>query len=74
MSWGTVISVGLKLILAFMNYINARTAMKAGEDKVIAEVSLKILGATQTGKRLRDRIKALGDDEADKLWDEMTNV
>lgn len=74
MSWGSLIGIGLKLILALLNYVNTKKAMKAGEDKIIASYSLKILNATKTGKVLRDRIKAMDDEKADALWDDMTNV
>lgn len=74
MSWATIILTGLKILLALLDRANQNNLIKAGEDKQIAEASVRILEATQHGKRIRENIKKLSDEQADSLWEDMLDV
>lgn len=74
MSWISLISPLLQIALTLIKWGQQRSLLNAGQDQAIAKVSLDILESTQSGKMLRERIRALDDDTADKLWDDMLNV
>ena len=71
MSWLSLIIAVLKLLTGLIGWLQQKRLVKAGEDKVIAEQAVKLLETTKHGKRLRERVKALSDEEADRLWDDM---
>jgi hypothetical protein len=74
MSWGSLAVTFVKLVLGIVSYMNKRQMLKAGEDKVIAETSLRILESTKHGKELRERIRGLNEEEVTSLWDDIINV
>lgn len=71
LSWASLITTGLKAVLALVNWANRRQLLDAGQDQAVARQALAVLEATEEGKRLRDRIKQMSDSDADKLWNEM---
>ncbi len=74
MTWISALSALMQLALTLLRFLQNRQMIKAGQDEVIAKAALEILENTRTGKELREKIKSLDDDAADKLWDDMTNV
>lgn len=74
MTWISALSTILQLVLTLLKFAQQRQLVKAGQDEVIAKHALAILESTEAGKAIREKIKALDDDTADKLWDDMTNV
>jgi hypothetical protein len=74
MSWSSVLVSGLKLILVFTEYLNNRQLLTAGQDKAVAEASVRVLEATKHGKHLREMIRGLSDEESKSLWEDMLDV
>lgn len=70
-----------KILLGLINLVNVvftwmknKQLIDAGHDKAVAMAAEELLLSTERGKRLREYIRRLPDDEADKLWNEMLNV
>lgn len=74
MSWISALPTVLQLVLTILKWAQQKQLLAAGQDQAIAEMSLQILESTKAGKEIRERIRALDDDTADKLWDDMLNV
>lgn len=62
----------LKMAQSLWEMVKGSGAEVAPEkDREVAEASFKVLGATETGRDILDKIAALPEEEADKLWEEM---
>ena len=71
MSWGSIIASVLGLITSIISLLNSKKMMKAGEDAAVARAALKVLEATDEGKRLYNLVSGLDEVEADSLWKRM---
>jgi hypothetical protein len=61
----------LKLVYNLWDWAKKSGLVQAGQDKEVAEASLKVLQATDNGKELLRKISMLSDKEADDLWEAM---
>ncbi len=71
MSWGQVVIAALQAIATIIAWIQSRKAFKEGEDAAVARAGLKVIEATEEGKRLRRIVANLSDQEAESLWKRM---
>lgn len=71
MSWAELISVSLKLVLAFIDWARDKRQFTAGQDAEIAKSALAILEKTEAGKRIMEKINAMPDGELDDLIDDL---
>ncbi|MFA7282828.1 MAG: hypothetical protein WC100_22310 [Sterolibacterium sp.] len=71
MSWVSLISAGLQLALALINWVQGRQQFTAGQDSEIAKTALAILEKTEAGKRIMEKINAMPDGELDNLIDDL---
>lgn len=71
MNWVSLIVGTLKLLVALVGFFQRKELIRAGEDKIIAQQATKLLTLTRHGRALREKVKALDDEEADRLWDNM---
>ena len=74
MNWGSLVLSVVKLVLAMVKWANDRRLIKAGQDKEIAKASLRLLESTDHGRKLREHVRGLTEDEADLLWNEMIDA
>lgn len=71
MRWVSLAIAALKVITSLIKFLSDRKMIRAGEDRAIARQATAILESTQHGKKLRDKVKALNDEEAAQLWDDL---
>lgn len=69
MSWFTLISAGLQLVLALVTWAKDRQQFDAGQDAEIAKSSLAILKQTDAGKAIMEKIDAMAPAKRDALDD-----
>lgn len=65
MSYVSLILALLKFVNNLMDWVQREKYMKAGADAEIAKVSAAILKKTESGKKIWERIDAMGSDEID---------
>ena len=70
-TWGQVALTGLKLLSAILDWVRGRQQFTAGQDAEIAKAALAILGKTEAGKRIMEKINAMPDGELDALIDDL---
>lgn len=63
--------LGLRLVLALVNWVQDRQQFKAGQDAEIARHAVAILDKTEAGKRIMEKINAMPDGELDALIDDL---
>lgn len=61
----------LKLSQDLWGWAKEHDLVSKTQDQEVASASLKVLEATETGSALLEKIRALPEEEADKLWEEM---
>jgi len=73
--------VTMKLILGLLSlastlatWLRNKQQIDAGYDKAIAQAATEILFTTEAGKKLRDQVRSVTDEDADKLWKDMLNA
>lgn len=66
-----LILLGLRALLAFMDWARDQRLFTAGQDAEIAKNAVAILDKTEAGKRIMERINAMDDGEFDRLVDEL---
>lgn len=71
MRWVSLAIAALKVLASLVKFLSDRKMIRAGEDRIIAKQAITILESTQQGKRLREKVKALDDEDADQLWDDL---
>jgi len=71
MSWASLVLALLKLTSGLVTWLRERQMLEAGRDREVARAALDVLERTAEGKRLRDRISAMQDPEAEELWRRM---
>lgn len=69
MGWFTILSTGLQLVLALVDWVKDRQQFTAGQDAEIAKASMAILAKTEAGKRIMEKIDAMAPAERDALDD-----
>ncbi len=69
MSWFTLISTGLQLVLGLMNWLRDKQQFTAGQDAEIAKQSMAILRKTEAGKAIMEKIDAMSEAELGGLVD-----
>ncbi len=65
------IILGLKLVLALINWVQDRQQFKAGQDAEIAKNAVAILEKTEAGKRIMEKINAMSDGDLGALIDDL---
>ena len=65
MSYVSLILALLKFVNNLMDWVQREKYMKAGADAEIAKVSAAILKKTESGKKIWEKIDAMGSDEVD---------
>lgn len=73
-AWTGLITLGLQIALALLQFANNRKLLDAGRDREVAAAALRVLDNTHAGKILRDKIKQLDDDESKALWKDITRA
>jgi len=68
-SWFTIASAALQLVLALVEWGKGRQQFTSGQDAEIAKTSLAILRKTDAGKKLMERIDAMSPAERDEFSD-----
>lgn len=66
-----LILLGLRALLAFMDWARDRRQFTAGQDAEIARNAVAILDKTEAGKRIMEKINAMPDGELDALIDDL---
>ena len=74
MSWGSIVLLLLQMGFKLLSYAQEHRLLKAGQDAAVAKMAMRVLDSTEQGKRLREQIAGLSEDEADALWDDMKNA
>lgn len=65
MTLAQIVLLVLQIVQSIMRQIDSATLMKAGKDAEIAKVSASILGMTQAGKAILERVNAMSEGEVD---------
>jgi hypothetical protein len=71
MLWFNLLMLLLRAAAGLFGWLRDRQLIKAGEDAAVARAAKELLERTETGKRLREQVKALSPAEEDDLWDRM---
>lgn len=71
MSWAALALASLQLIIAVLEWTNRRGALAQAQQEVAVAQAARLLEMTERGRALRNRLAAMDDSEALKLWDEM---
>lgn len=71
MNWADLILVGLKLVLALVDWAKGKQQFNAGQDAEIAKNALAILDKTETGKRFMEKLRAMSDGDLDAVVDDL---
>lgn len=66
-----LILLGARLLLALVTWAQARQQFNAGQDAEIAKNATAILGKTEAGKKIAEKINAMDDGEFDRLVDDL---
>lgn len=61
--------IALQVVQAILRAAGERRTFDAGQDRQIAEQAKAVLGMTAEGKRLLEKIDAMGDGDLDDLAD-----
>lgn len=69
MAYAQLALAGLQIVLWIMNKITADQQRQAGADEEIAKSALAILGKTETGKRIMEKLDAMAPAERDDFTD-----
>lgn len=71
MSWISLIPSLLSIAAQLLSWAKARQDIAAGRDEEIARAAMKVLELTAYGKRLNEKLLAMGDDEARALYERL---
>lgn len=61
----------LKLAKSLWDWAKENNLVSKKQDQAVAAASLRVLESTETGHLLLEKISALPEEEADKLWESM---
>lgn len=64
-TWPEIVLLVLKIANAIMTEVRDQKSFQAGTDAEIAKVSAAILGKTQAGKVIMEKINAMSDEDVD---------
>lgn len=74
MDWQKFIPVAIAAAITLYDKVKQNQPITAENDAAIAAAALKLLDRTETGRKLREHLDSLGDEEASQLWDRMVEV
>jgi hypothetical protein len=66
-----IVIQAIELVKVLWGMTKKVEAVAPSQDAAIATASLELLSSTETGKVILDKIAALPEEEAHKLWEEM---
>lgn len=70
-AWGQIILLGIKSLLALIDWFQDKQQFNAGQDAEIAKNAVAILEKTNAGKKLMEKINAMSDGDLDSLIDDL---
>jgi hypothetical protein len=70
-AWGEMILLGIKTLLAVINWYQEKQQFNAGQDAEIAKNAVAILEKTSAGKKIMEKINAMSDGDLDSLIDDL---
>jgi hypothetical protein len=71
MNWAALALAMIQLAASLLEWARRRNIMAEAQQAETVRQGLRLLDLTEQGKRIREKLASLSEDEADKLWLDM---